>query len=185
MSSADHPRSTATRFIHCRSRAAHRNPCASWAGTKRASSSPSITRVRCTERACLSFPACLSGRTCARTASSAIINHGKTPKRTVRSMKHLLFVSPDSITEALLAAGMLPLLAERFPGLSVTVACPESIRAIYRNAPFVRNVVTWRPDLLAEERDYQVALGAKIAAVKSDVCVHARTQRDPYTDALA
>jgi len=97
-------------------------------------------------------------------------------------MQRLLFIAPETPVETLLAAGMLAIAAEKLAPRSTTIICPEALAPFYKNMPFPSETLTYIPDECADP----LRLLHRLAdAPAPDLCINARTTRDPFSDAIA
>jgi predicted O-methyltransferase YrrM len=58
------------------------------------------------------------------------------------SVKRILIARTDSIGDSVLAASMLPHIAEKFRDAKITVLCQEHVAELYESSPFVDRIIT-------------------------------------------
>ncbi len=100
-------------------------------------------------------------------------------------MTRLVFISPESAADALLAAGMLPPLYSHFSPETLTVVCPSPLARFYRLAPFPCEIIEHDPQLIADPRHAAYILQHLARGAVPELCINARTHRDPFSDQIA
>jgi ADP-heptose:LPS heptosyltransferase/SAM-dependent methyltransferase len=97
----------------------------------------------------------------------------------------ILWIRTDAIGDALLSMAMLPRVAERFPGVPITVVCQEGQRPLYEACPHVAGVIGYLRAKAYEDEAYRGQIAAQIKAVGADLCLNSVYSREPIGDLWA
>jgi ADP-heptose:LPS heptosyltransferase len=98
--------------------------------------------------------------------------------------RSILVVRADNIGDHVLAAGMLPLLRERFPQARITLACPGPAAGLFRSCPCVDGVVTFHKRKLHRNPFHRLALAWTLRRLRADLALNTVFSRDSASDLL-
>lgn len=98
--------------------------------------------------------------------------------------QNILFVRTDSIGDALLASGMLPVLRDRYPRSHITVLCQPHLEAIYQRNPAVDATLLVDKATYLKSADYRRAINRQMKAARFDLALNSVFSREPITDEL-
>jgi len=94
----------------------------------------------------------------------------------------LLWIRPDAIGDALLSSSMLPLLQARIPHEHLIVVCDERVASVYRNCPYVQDVLQFERQKLFSDSAYYSEFKMQIKNTGADVCVQSIRTPEPIAD---
>lgn len=98
--------------------------------------------------------------------------------------RHILWVRTDAIGDNVLAGGMLPALRIRFPDAIITVVCQGHITELYRNCPYINEVVGFDIRRFTQDPEYKSQLLKSLNALHPDLVLNSVYSREPQTDEL-
>jgi ADP-heptose:LPS heptosyltransferase len=100
--------------------------------------------------------------------------------------KHVIYVRPDAIGDAVLSAGMLPALRELLGSATqITVVCQERVTDVYASCPHINSVIAIDKERLCTDQAHLASVVSRLRSLGADVCLHPVYSRDPVGDFLA
>ena len=86
-------------------------------------------------------------------------------------MTRILYIRTDAIGDAILSAGILSKLKNRWPKSILTIVCQTRVAEIYSACPVVDQIISFDRSLCISDENYRRNLLVKIAAVSADVAL--------------
>ena len=91
--------------------------------------------------------------------------------KTPTDIKKILWVRPDGVGDATLAASMLPLLRERFKQSEIHVVCRSPLYNFYAECPHIDKVIAFNLDRFLNYEPYRIQLTSLLAQNKYGLCL--------------
>jgi ADP-heptose:LPS heptosyltransferase/glycosyltransferase involved in cell wall biosynthesis len=99
-------------------------------------------------------------------------------------MTRIIYIRTDAIGDAILSAGILSKLKNRWPKSILTIVCQTRVAEIYSACPDISQIISFDRILCISDENYRRNLLAKIAAVSADVALCPVYSREVLTDLL-
>lgn len=105
-------------------------------------------------------------------------------ERLLPEPKHILWLRPDAIGDAVLSSSMLPAIRRKFPSARITVFAKDAAAPLYEYCPYVDRILRcseqemWHDPQFVQKRAYQ------IRSLKIDCILYSVYSRDTVMDLL-
>jgi ADP-heptose:LPS heptosyltransferase len=97
-------------------------------------------------------------------------------------VRDIIYIRPDSVGDALLAAPTIPLIAESYLGARITLFCQERVAPLWEKCPHVHQLITFDNDRAVENEAYRLGVLERIRSLKADLCLSAMQSRTVCSD---
>ncbi len=97
-------------------------------------------------------------------------------------VKKILWVRPDALGDAILAASMLEHIKKHFHNAQIIVLCQPSLADFYRSSPFVADIITFNKKLFMTHRPYRASVCAQISKRSIDMLLNTVYSRERAFD---
>jgi len=101
------------------------------------------------------------------------------------NIKKILWVRPDSIGDAVLAASMLPHIKKKFKKAEIHVICQTHLYDIYAACPYVTEVIGFNQEKLLIDPHYRQELVNLLESKRYDISINSVYSKQNVTDFLS
>ncbi|MFZ3138518.1 MAG: putative sugar O-methyltransferase, partial [Thermodesulfovibrionales bacterium] len=120
----------------------------------------------------------------ARRSSSGAWEFRQSAPRQVKP-RHILWIRTDSIGDAILASSMLTHIRQKYSDYKITVVCQEHIGELYRECPYVDDVLTFKKEKFLSDEQYGNSILQKLQSFKPELALNSVFSREMVIDFLA
>ncbi len=99
-------------------------------------------------------------------------------------VKKILWVRPDALGDAVLAAALLEPIKKHFNDVEIIVLCQSSLTDFYRSCPLIDDIIPFNKKLFVQHRPYRKALCAEISQRSIDTLINTVYSRERVFDCL-
>jgi len=101
------------------------------------------------------------------------------------NIKNIIWVRPDSIGDAILAASMIPFISKKFSNARIIAVCQHYVADFYKACPFVSEVIGFDTKKFRADIAYRKELIKKIRILEPDMALHTVYSREQVMNCLA
>lgn len=101
------------------------------------------------------------------------------------AIQSLIWLRGDSIGDAVMANGMLPAVAAKFPNAEIYVVCQAHLQPLYRECPYVTEVIEYNQQHAIAHESYRNSVVQRIQALDADLLLHSTYSRTELMEVLA
>jgi ADP-heptose:LPS heptosyltransferase len=100
-------------------------------------------------------------------------------------VKKILWIRPDALGDAVLAASMLPAIKKHFAPSEIIVVCQHQITDFYKACPYVDEIISCNKNLFMLHRPYRSSILDKIRCHSIDIVFNTMFSRELAFDCCA